>query len=180
MTGIAVNIAVIQNDRILLTQHEDFETWLLPSGSVEEDETVAQAAIREIKVETGLEVELTGLVGIYSRTGTVPGVQAILFTARPIGGEIKCPQGKTLAVEWFDFDKIPAPLSPGHQKRIEDAIAGVRGVIVQQEIILPEFALYKLSRQDLLELRDKSDLPRQAFWLQLFKNAIITNKTEVG
>jgi ADP-ribose pyrophosphatase YjhB (NUDIX family) len=180
MAGMAVNIAVIQDGKILLTQRDDFETWILPSGGVEEDETVAQAAIRETKEETGLEVELTGLVGIYSRMGTVPGIQAVLFTAKPIGGEIKCQEGETIAVEWFDFDKIPAPLSAGQQKRIEDAIAGVRGVTVLQEITLPEFAPYRLSRQDLIELRDRSGLPKQAFWLQLFKNAIIEEKTEVG
>jgi hypothetical protein len=45
MTGIALNVAVIQEGKILLTQREDFETWILPSGGVEEGESVAQAGI---------------------------------------------------------------------------------------------------------------------------------------
>ena len=56
MPGLAVNVAVIHEDKILLTQREDFETWILPSGGVEDDESIAQAAIRETKEETGLDV----------------------------------------------------------------------------------------------------------------------------
>ena len=90
MPGLAVNVAVIQDNKILLTQREDFETWILPSGGVEDGESIAQAAIRETKEETGLDVELTGLVGIYSRLGNMVPVHAVLFTATPVGGEIKC------------------------------------------------------------------------------------------
>ena len=38
MPGIAVNVAVIKDDKILLTQREDFETWILPGGGVDEGE----------------------------------------------------------------------------------------------------------------------------------------------
>lgn len=180
MAGIAVNVAVIHNGKILLTQREDFETWILPSGGVEDGESVAQAAIRETKEETGLDVELISLVGVYSRIGTTSEVHAILFTAKPIGGEIKCQAGETIAVEWFDFDKIPSPLSIGHQKRIEDAIAGVKGVAVFQEFTLPAFAPGKLPWQKMVEMRDQSGLARQDFWLQLFKDVIVKENTEVG
>ena len=55
MSSFAVNVAVMQYGKILLTQREDFETWVLPSGRVEEGESLAQAAIRETKevVEIG-------------------------------------------------------------------------------------------------------------------------------
>src|SRR5512147_114964 len=122
MPKLAVNVAVIHEGKILLTQREDFETWVLPSGGVEEEESLAQAAIRETKEETGLDVELTRLVGVYSRVGDwVPGYM-VLFAAKPIGGARKCQEGETIAVEWFAFDALPSPLSLGHQRRIEDAI----------------------------------------------------------
>lgn len=89
MTGLAVNVAVMHGCKILLTKREDFETWILPSGGVEDGESIAQAAIRETKEETGLDVELTRLVGIYSRLGNMSPVHAMLFIAKPIGGEIK-------------------------------------------------------------------------------------------
>lgn len=179
MPSLAVNVAVIHENKILLTQREDFETWILPSGGVEDGESLAQAAIRETKEETGLDVELTGLVGIYSRLGNMSPVHAVLFVAKPIGGEIKCQEGETIAVEWFAFDEIPSPLSAGHKKRIKDAISGVSGTLVLQEINAPAFP-EKLTRKELIELRDQSGLSRQEFYLQMIEQADLKEKVEVG
>jgi ADP-ribose pyrophosphatase YjhB (NUDIX family) len=179
MKEIAVNVAVLQDEKILLTQRDDFETWILPGGGVEDGESVAQAAIRETKEETGLEVELTGLVGIYSRLGNLLGGHVVLFTANVIGGEIKCQPGETIAVEWFPFDRIPEPLSLGHKRRIEDAVHGMSGVCIRQEFNLPNIP-EGIDRKGLYELRDRSDLSRQEFYLHLLENAKITEEVEVG
>jgi len=178
MPGLAVNVAVIHENKILLTKREDFETWILPSGGVEEDESLAQAAIRETREETGLDVELTGLVGVYSRLGNMFPVHAILFTARQIGGEIKCQEGETIAVEWFPFDQIPSPLSAGHKKRIEDAIAGTQGIAVLQEITVPTLP-GELTRKQLIELRDASGLSPQEFYLQLAEKMLLKEEVQV-
>jgi ADP-ribose pyrophosphatase YjhB (NUDIX family) len=178
MTCLVVNVAVIQNDRILLTQREDLETWILPSGGVEDGESIAQAALRETREETGLEVELTDLVGIYSRLGNHFNSHIVLFTAKQIGGEIKCQPGETIAVEWFRFDYIPKPLSIGHKRRIEDAITGKKGTVVLQEIHLPA-GTGNLSRKELMELRDKSGLSRQEFYIQFIEQAELKEKVEV-
>lgn len=179
MPGLAVNVAVIHENKILLTQREDFETWILPSGGVEDSESIAQAAIRETKEETGLDVELTRLVGIYSRLGNMPPVHAVLFVAKPIGGEIKCQEGETIAVEWFAFDQIPSPLSAGQEKKIKDAIVGKSGLSVIQEITVPTLP-EKLTRKELIELRDRSGLPRQEFYIQLVESMILKEEVEVG
>ena len=179
MSNLAVNAAVLQNNKILLTQRDDFETWILPGGGVEEGESIAQAAIRETKEETGLDVELIRLVGIYSRLGNYLGGHIVLFVARPIGGERKCQEGETIAVEWFPFSQIPSPLSIGHKKRIEDAITGKIGVVALQEINLSMFA-EKPTRNELIDLRNKSGLSRQEFYLQLIEHAEINEKVEVG
>ena len=178
MPGLAVNVAVIHENKILLTQREDFETWILPSGGVEDGESLAQAAVRETKEETGLDVELTGLVGVYSRLGNMSPVHAVLFSAKPIGGEIKCQEGETIAVEWFAFGQIPSPLSAGHKRRIEDAIAGRSGVVVLQEISVPTLP-EKVTRKELLELRDSSGLSRQEFYLQLAEEMILKEEVEI-
>ncbi len=178
MARLAVNIAVIHQGRILLTQREDFETWVLPSGGVEEGESLAQAAIRETKEETGLDVELTRLVGVYSRLGDwIPGYM-VLFAAKPVGGEIKCQEGETIAVEWFAFDQLPGPLSLGHKRRIEDAIAGASGLAVVQEIKLPAKP-GTITPREYYELRDRSGLSRQEFYLQMVENAELKETVEV-
>jgi ADP-ribose pyrophosphatase YjhB (NUDIX family) len=179
MPGLAVNVAVIHENKILLTQREDFETWILPSGGVEDDESIVQAAIRETREETGLDVELTRLVGIYSRLGNMSPVHAILFAAKPIGGEIKCQKGETIAVEWFAFDQIPSPLSTGHKKRIEDAVNGLSGTAVLQEISVPTFP-EKITRKELIQLRDESGLSRQEFYLQMIDQAEMKEKVELS
>ena len=179
MPGIAVNVAVINGDKILLTQREDFETWILPSGGVEDGESVAQAAIRETKEETGLDVELTKLVGIYFRKSKIFNDHIVLFVAKTIGGEVQCQPGETIAVEWFPFDQIPGPLSIGHKRRIEDVVKGAGGgICVTQDLNLPNFP--QVSRQELYDLRDQSGLSRQDFYLQMLDGASVKEDIEVG
>jgi len=179
MSNLAVNVAVIHEGKILLTQREDFETWILPSGGVEDGESLAQAASRETKEETGLDVELTRLVGVYSRLGSWWNGYMVLFAAKPVGGEIKPQAGETIAVKWFVFDELPDPLSLGHQRRIQDAIEGASGVVVLQEIKLPKIP-EPLTRDELYELRDRSGLPRQEFYLQMVDNLEIKETIELG
>lgn len=103
----------------------------------------------------------------------------VLFAAEPVGGELQCQEGETIAVEWFSFDDIPGPLSLGHRMRIKDAIDGASGVVVLQEFKLPAMPV-KLTRKELLELRDKSGLSRQEFYLQMIEKAESKEIVEVG
>jgi len=175
--GIAVNVAVIQEGKVLLTKREDFEVWCLPSGGVEDGESLAEAAIRETKEETGVDVELTRLVGVYSRLGGIPDVHAILFTAKPIGGELKTQPGETIEVAYFSFEKLPLEMAFGHKKRISDALGGVSGISVRQELKIPNDK--GLTRKELYELRDRSGLTRQEFYLQRIEQAEIKEMVEV-
>jgi ADP-ribose pyrophosphatase YjhB (NUDIX family) len=180
MSEIAVNVAVLQDHNILLTQRDDFETWILPGGGVDDGESLAQAAIRETKEETGLDVELTSLVGIYSRKGNALSGHIVLFTAVPVGGEIGRQAGETIAVEWFPFDQIPAPLHLGHARRIEDIINGKGGsVCVTQEFDLPNYPKDR-ERKELYALRDQSGLSRQEFYLRMIEGGAYNEKMEVG
>ena len=67
MTHLGVLAAVFECDRVLLTYRTDVPVWILPGGGVEPRESVEQAAVRETYEETGLEVQVVRLVGIYSR-----------------------------------------------------------------------------------------------------------------
>ncbi len=63
--------------------------WALPAGYIEADESVEQAAVRECKEETGIDVELLELFGVYSFPEG-PGQSGIIifYRARPVGGEL--------------------------------------------------------------------------------------------
>lgn len=176
MPKVAVNVAVIQEGKILLTRREDFEVRCLPSGGVEEGESLAEAAIRETKEESGVDVELTRLVGVYSRLGGMTDVHAVLFAGRPIGGELRTQPGETIDVAYFALDELPEDISFGHRKRIHDALDGVSGISVRQELHSDE---KKLSRRELYALRDQSGLSRREFYLQRIREAEIFEKVEV-
>jgi ADP-ribose pyrophosphatase YjhB (NUDIX family) len=52
--------------RVLLQRRADSGNWALPGGKTDLGETLGDAVIREVREETGLDVELTGVLGIYS------------------------------------------------------------------------------------------------------------------
>jgi len=179
MPGLAVIVAVIDDGKVLLTKREDFEVWCLPGGGVEDGESMAEAAIRETWEEAGIQVELTRLVGVYSRLGGMwNDVHAVLFAARPVGGELQTQPGETIEVGYFPFEEIPDALLFGHRRRILDAIHGVAGIAVKQELNLPEEG--KPTRKELYALRDQSGLPRQQFYLDRIGQAKINEVVEVG
>jgi ADP-ribose pyrophosphatase YjhB (NUDIX family) len=179
MPGLAVIVAVIDNGKILLTKREDFEVWCLPGGGVEEGESLAEGAIREVKEETGLDVELTRLVGVYSRMGGgMHDVHAVLYAAKPLGGELKTQPNEVIEVAYFPFDQLPDEMLFGHKKRIQDALNDVTGTSVRQELKIQDPKQY--TRKELYELCDRSGLPRQRFYLQRFEKAEIIEKVEVG
>lgn len=179
MPSIAAIVAIIHDDKILLTKREDFEVWCLPGGGVEDGESLAEAAIREAREETGLDVELMRLVGVYSRIGGMwNDMHAILFAAEPVGGELKTQPGETIEVAYFPFDKIPDELLFGHRQRIDDAVQQVMGIAVKQELNMP--ANERPSRKELYDLRDQSGLSRQEFYLNHISQAETKEIVEVG
>ncbi len=178
MPNVAVNVAVIHKGKILLTKRDDFHVWCLPSGGVEEGKSLAEATIRETKEETGIDVELTRLVGVYSRLGGLPDVHAVLYEAKPIGGELRSHPGETIDVRYFAFHEIPNEMAFAHKQRIADAMTGVQGVSVRQQIKFAGRPAY--SRKELLELMKTSDVSPAEFYMQRMKEAEIIEVVEVG
>ena len=91
--------AVVVNDdgQLLLQRRTDNDYWSLPGGAMEVGESIAQTIAREVREETGLEVETTRLVGIYSdprhviaySNGEVRQQFSICFACRVVGGELR-------------------------------------------------------------------------------------------
>jgi ADP-ribose pyrophosphatase YjhB (NUDIX family) len=98
--------------------------WDIPGGFSEKHEHPADTAVRELREETGLEGETTGLVGIwmddYGDTGEV--CMNIYFTARITGGSERPQPGEVAELGWFAPDELPENLAfPQHERLVLDA-----------------------------------------------------------
>ena len=163
---VGVCVAIIEDEQILLTKRKDFEVWCLPGGHVDAGETVAEAAVREALEETGLQVKLTRLVGVYSMPKTKAWVNLmILFAAETVGGTLKAQEDEVLEIERFAVDAIPQNLLWGHRQRILDAFAGHGGGIVRQQTVPFDEVD---NRQELYRLFDESGLSGLEFYTQTF------------
>lgn len=165
MPSIGAVIAIIEKGRILLTQREDSEVWCLPGGAVEDAESLEDAAAREAFEETGLQVRLTQLVGMYSQLRWHHGGNHFaLFAAEPIGGALRLAAGETLDAGFFDRSALPEPLVWWHQQPIEDALDGVVGAA---RVIAGDWPFdQQLTRAEIYALRDQSGLSRKQFFVQ--------------
>jgi 8-oxo-dGTP diphosphatase len=114
---IAAGVVVAREDGkvalVLRGENPGKGLWGLPAGFMEIDETVEQAALRECLEETGLQVELGDLLGVWSyvhERKASSGV-IVLYTARIIGGA-PCAGSDTEDVQFFNVDEIsPAMLA---------------------------------------------------------------------
>lgn len=114
----SVNVTVVNGEgSILLIRRTDNGNWALPGGAIDLGESVAQAAVRETLEESGIECEVTGIVGIYSdprhvilytSNGEVRQEFSIVLTARAIDGK-PTPSSESSEVRW-----VPASEAVGY------------------------------------------------------------------
>jgi 8-oxo-dGTP pyrophosphatase MutT (NUDIX family) len=167
MSNFGASIAIIQEGRVLLIKREDFEVWGLPAGMNDPGESIVQTAVREAWEETGLRVELTRLVGVYSvYYGQQYLSHNILFAAHPVGGTLQPQVNETLDLAYFAPDELPEFTMWWHYQPIRDALNGAQGVAWQTHI---DLARPFQSREELYQFRDSSGLSRQEFYRHYFK-----------
>ncbi|MDT3399827.1 NUDIX domain-containing protein [Streptomyces sp. B1866] len=122
--------AVVVDDagRILLQRRRDNGMWALPGGAMHIGESLPDCAVRETREETGIDIEITGIVGTYSNPrhvfayddGEVRQEFSICFLARPVAGQLAVSEEST-DVRWFEPEEVDTlPMVPGVRKRVND------------------------------------------------------------
>lgn len=128
---LVVQAVILREGRVLLSVRSDLRGWELPGGTPHAGESDAQALVREVREETGLDVESVRHVGDYARSGFRPHL-ARVFACRVVGG-VERPSEETPRLRWFDAGRPPATLFPWYRDPLVDALEGHAEPVARRE-----------------------------------------------
>ncbi len=115
-----------QDNEVLLQKRGDKNKWGFPGGALEIGESIEECAIREVKEETGLDVEIEYLIGVYSLyfdkypNGDEAQCITHFFKGSPIGGTLMIDQSETLELKYFKFNECPSLVNQQHEDCLID------------------------------------------------------------
>jgi ADP-ribose pyrophosphatase YjhB (NUDIX family) len=152
---LAALVLLEQGGKFLLIRESKAEcrnSWFLPGGRAEPEESILEAAVRESKEETGLDVELTGLLYIDHAVAPVPegntNRMRFVFLGKPAGGALKTTEDEhSICAAWFSDEEI---------SRLELRSPFVLDVLrIRREgsVVLPISRVHAFAREDFLRER---------------------------
>lgn len=124
MIQLAVDLVILEKDRIYLIKRKNDpfkDFWALPGGFVEYGERVEEAALREAKEETGMDIKINKLIGVFSDPRRDPRghTVSIVYLAEPYGIPRSGSDAKD--IKRFKVSQLPQ-LAFDHEKIIKEAI----------------------------------------------------------
>jgi 8-oxo-dGTP diphosphatase len=116
---VAVAVVLGDKDGVLLGRRgidPGSGLWSFPAGYVNRGEALEEAAVREVYEELGLQVRLTGLIGVYSEAGSA--VVLVVYGGEVVGGSLRPDGREVVEVSRFPVDELPRDLAFPHDRRV--------------------------------------------------------------
>ena len=129
---VSVSALIFEGEQVLLAHRRAIDWWNLPGGAVDPGETLDEALRREVREETGLQVEIGQLVGVYSK----PLKQEIVLTFRCTvsGGTLGALADDDIdESRYFACNNLPPRTLPKHRQRVMDALLNQECAIVRTQ-----------------------------------------------
>jgi ADP-ribose pyrophosphatase YjhB (NUDIX family) len=131
---IAVGALIIKRNKVLLNHRTDYDMWNLPSGGMEKGETIFQALKREVKEETGLNIEPVKLTGVYQNYKRE--IIVFNFLVKVLSGKLT-KNREADAFKYFDYKKLPKNFPDKQKERIFDYFSNKKKVFVKIQKSVP-------------------------------------------
>ncbi len=125
----SANVIVVNDQgQILMIRRTDNGNWAVPGGAMDLGESISNTAVRETEEETGIACQITGLVGIYTnprhvirytRNDEVRQEFSVVFTAKPVGGELTA-SDESADPQWISAEAIHSLImDPSMRQRLQ-------------------------------------------------------------
>ncbi|MDC8973167.1 NUDIX hydrolase [Mycobacterium marinum] len=111
-------IVIRDDDRILVIRRDDNGDWEAPGGVLELNESFEDGVRREVQEETGLQVTVERLTGVYKNL--THGIVALVYRCRPAAGDAH-PTDEAREVRWMTRDEVHSAMKPAFAVRVLDA-----------------------------------------------------------
>ena len=125
----AAAVALFDGDgRILLLRRKDNDKWTMPGGTMDFGESLGQCAVREVREETGFDIEISGLIGTYTdpnvliaySDGEVRQEFTLVYAGKIKGGELRIDHESKEAIWVSIADALNLPLADSQRRRLQD------------------------------------------------------------
>lgn len=130
----AAAVAIVNEDKLLMLKRGDNAKWTMPGGTLDFGESLIECATREVKEETGLDVNVIDVIGTYTdpnilvaySDGEVRQEFTIVYASDRFAGDVQLDEEST-AYSWISFDDVMnIEMASSQKRRVQDVIAYYR------------------------------------------------------
>jgi ADP-ribose pyrophosphatase YjhB (NUDIX family) len=125
---IGVRALIVDDHQVVLMRTHGSNVWDLPGGGVRRGETLRTAAIREAREETGCDIEICYLLGVYLGLHDYTSDHVAVYVCRARNAPVVGLNLEIAEACWWPLNALPPSVPPATRRRLEEYRAGQRGI----------------------------------------------------